>query len=52
MNTFKAILLLLFITHQADTQALSYRSVDEDSTKIEFAKKVKQEFLHSWNAYK
>lgn len=52
MKTPKAILLLLFITHQADTQALSCRYIDGESTRIEYAEKVKQEFLHSWNAYK
>ncbi len=52
MKTFKAILLLSFIILQTGTQALSFRSIDGDSTKIEYAEKVKQEFLHSWNAYK
>ena len=52
MKTFKAILLLSFIILQTGTQALSCRSIDGDSTKIEYAEKVKQEFLHSWNAYK
>jgi hypothetical protein len=52
MKTLKAILLFLFITIQADTPALSCRSFNGDSTKIEYAEKVKQEFLHSWNAYK
>ena len=52
METFKAVLLLSFIILQTGTQALSCRSIDGDSTKIEYAEKVKQEFLHSWNAYK
>jgi hypothetical protein len=52
MKTLKAILLLSFITLQTGIQALSCISIDGDSTKIEYAEKVKQEFLHSWNAYK
>jgi hypothetical protein len=52
MKPLKAILLFLFITIQTDTPALTRRSFNGDSTKIEYAEKVKQEFLHSWNAYK
>jgi hypothetical protein len=52
MKTLKTILLLSFITLQAGTQTLSCRSIDGDSTKIQYAEKVKQAFLHAWNAYK
>ncbi len=52
MKTLKTILLLSFITFLADTQALSSKCIDGDSTKIEYTEKVNQEFLHAWNAYK
>jgi hypothetical protein len=52
MKLLSAILLLSFITLQTGTQAFSCRCIDRDSTKIEYVEKVKQEFLHAWNAYK
>jgi hypothetical protein len=52
MKIIQALLILLILFFQSTTQAISFRYFDDNADKIIYAEKVKQAFLHSWNAYK